>query len=187
MWKIIALIMSFIAVLSVVATGVMAIEVKSMNAEMEEDITLMSNSIDVMSEEMRVYADAVSSEFARVNAELTEEIQTHANSTSAEFARVNAELIKEIVKLDGESENGSRFHYSRDVREILEQTNGSDLALEDVTNLWEECLEERMGLEGVFYAADMVDWWEGDYWQDLSEDGRKADLLYTGSLYGCWQ
>ncbi len=187
MWKSIALIMSFIAVLSVVATGVLAIEVKSMSAEVQKDITLMSKHIDAMSEEIQAQADSASSEFARVNAELTEEMQTQANSTSAEFARVNAELAREIAKLTGETENGDRFHYSRDIREIAEQTNGSEMMLEDVTKLWEECLEERMGLMGVFYAADMVDWWEDDYWQDLSDDGRKADLLDTGILYGCWQ
>ena len=165
MWKSIALIMTFIATLSAIVTGVLAVEIDGLKTDIKKDNTTTAKRIDALSRQ----------------------VQTQSDLVTAEFARLNAEKTKEITMLTEATQNSDRFHYSRDIREIAGQTNGSAMAMEDVNELWEECLEERMGLMGVFYAADMVDWWKGDYWSDLSEDGRKADLLDTGRIYGCWQ
>ena len=165
MWKSIALIMIFITALSAIVTGALAVEINGLKAEIKEYNASTIKHLDALSGQ----------------------VQSQADFATTEFARVNDKMTQEITRLTTETQNSDRFHHSRDVREIAGQTNGSEMVMEDVTKLWEECLEERMGLMGVFYAADMVDWWQSDYWTDLSDDGRKADLLDTGRIHGCWE
>ena len=167
MWKSIALAMVLVAILSAGTVGALALEINALKSEIEKNSAATSEHIDVLSEQ----------------------IQAQADSMPAEFTQVKAEIIKEITMLTAETQNqnSDRFHHSRDISEITGQPDSSQLELEDVINVWEECLEERMGTMGVFYAADMVDWWEDDYWQDLSEDGRISELLYTGRIHGCWE
>ena len=165
MWKKIALLMGFFAVLSIIATGVLAVEIKAMREDIQDDLASLNDQVDTLSKQTE-----------------------RQNETVSALMEENAEMAKEIERLTIETEAvSSRFHHSRSVREITGHFNGTEMALNEVTRLWEECLEERMGLMGVFYAADMVDWWESDYWTELSEDGRKADLLDTGRIHGCWK
>ena len=165
MWKTLAIITGCIAVSSLVGIGALAVEIKSMREGIQEDFAFLTDRIDALSKQVEAQNQAI----------------------SVKLMQENAEMAEEIARLTTETHNGDRFHHSRDIREITAHFNGSEMAMSDVTTLWEECLEERMGLMGVFYAADMVDWWESDYWRELSEDGRKADLLDTGRIHGCWK
>ena len=192
MWKNLAVTMSIIAVLSVATTAALALEVRAMNATVQGDIASMTDRVNAVSQHLQAHTD--SETLAQENAALLKEIAqkeiriANLDKDIANRDKVVAQRDGEIARLTAETQsgNGDRFHHSRDIRDIVGQFNGSEMALDNVSELWEECIEERMGLMGAFYAADMVDWWENDYWRDLTEDGRMADLLYTGRIHGCW-
>ena len=155
-WKTLMVICGVFAALAILTTGILVMEVKS----------------------LREATDSIKSEVKAMSGELSNfrnEMQDNVN--------VVAEL--ELTRAELEQTNG-RFHHSKDIRELAAIPNGKDLSMESVQALFEECLEERMGLMGALYAVDMVDYWQHDYWQDLSEAGRIAELIDTGQIHGCW-
>ena len=162
-WKTLMVICGVFAALAILTTGILVMEVKS----------------------LREAADSIKSEVKAMSGELSNfrnEMQDNVNVV-AELELTRAEL--EQARAELEQTNG-RFHHSKDIRELAAIPNGKDLSMESVQALFEECLEERMGLMGALYAVDMVDYWQHDYWQDLSEAGRIAELIDTGQIHGCW-